>query len=161
MRYAWKIPDAGERQQNVSPPYGGVNLPARSDAIFAAAPDCGRSIVALAMSDRRRGRWRHKAWIDVAKAAVAGDHMRRAFFDAAKFAIPHHVAGAEILHRAPRRIAEAAGVARRHAKAHRCRKSGRRQCRSKDDRHSAKFKPPRRRRKTRPPTAALLKRVPG
>jgi hypothetical protein len=78
--------------------------------------------MALAMSDRRRSRRRHKAWIDVAEAAVAGDHMRRAFLDAAKFAIPHHVAGAEILHRAPRRIAEAAGVARRHAKAHRCRK---------------------------------------
>jgi len=37
MRHAWKIPYAGERQQNVSPPYGGVNLPARCAEIFAAA----------------------------------------------------------------------------------------------------------------------------
>ena len=37
--------------------------------------------MALAMSNRRRGRWRHKAWIDVAKSAISGDHMRRAFLD--------------------------------------------------------------------------------
>jgi hypothetical protein len=65
---------------------------------------------ALAMLDRRRVRRRHKARIDVAEAAVAGDHLRRAFLDAAEFAVPHHVAGAEILHCAPWRIAEAAGV---------------------------------------------------
>jgi hypothetical protein len=60
--------------------------------------------------DRRYGSRRHKTWIDVAKAAIAGDHVRRARLGAGKFAIPHHVAGAEILHRAPRRIAEAAGM---------------------------------------------------
>ena len=76
------------------------------------------------MLDRRGVRRRHEAWIDVAEAAIAGNHMRRAFLDAAKFAVPHHVAGAEILHRAPRRIAEAAGVARGRTKADRCRKSG-------------------------------------
>jgi hypothetical protein len=116
--------------------------------------------VASAMSDRRPGRRRHEAWIDIAEAAIAGDHVRRAFFGSAKFAIPHHVAGTEILHRAPWRIAEAAGVARRHAKADRCGKSGRRQGRSEDDRHDAEFKPPRYRRKARPPTAVLPKRVP-
>jgi hypothetical protein len=74
---------------------------------------------ALTMFDRRRVMRRHKAWIDVAKTAIAGDHMRRAFFGSAKFAIPHHVAGAEILHRAPRRIAEAAGLGGGNATAHR------------------------------------------
>jgi hypothetical protein len=54
--------------------------------------------VAFAMFERRRVRRRRKAWIDVAEAAIAGDHVRSAFFRGAKFAIPHHVAGAEILH---------------------------------------------------------------
>ena len=62
------------------------------------------------MLDRRGVRRRHEAWIDVAETTIAGNHMRRAFLDAAEFTIPHDVAGAEILHRAPRRIAEAAGV---------------------------------------------------
>jgi hypothetical protein len=111
--------------ENVSPPHDGVNLPARCDEISGAALE--RSRVALAMPGRRcRGR-RHKARIDIAEAAIAGDHMRRAFFDSAKFAIPHHVAGAEILHRAPRRVTEAAGVSGRNA--HRRRQQGgRRQC---------------------------------
>jgi len=89
------------------------------------------------MLDRRCVRRRHKAWIDVAEAAIAGDHMRCAFLGSAEFAIPHHVAGAEILHRAPRRIAEAAGVARGHTNC--CRKSDRRQCRSEADCHGAKI----------------------
>src|SRR5580704_7591876 len=59
---------------------------------------------------RRRGIWRGPAWIEVAKTAIAGDHVRHAFLDGAKLAIPLHVAGAEILHRAPRRIADGAGV---------------------------------------------------
>src|ERR1700724_129298 len=116
------------------------------------------------MLDRRSVRRRHEAWIDVAETAIAGNHMRRAFLDTAEFTIPHHVAGAEILHRAPRRIAEAAGVARRRTKANRCRKSRGRQCRSeadchgprlswRQDCHGAEFKPPRCRCKTRPPTA--------
>src|SRR5580704_12135817 len=66
--------------------------------------------VALAMLDRRGVRRRHKAWIDIAETTIAGNHMRRAFFDAAEFAIPNDVAGAEILHRAPWRVAETAGV---------------------------------------------------
>jgi hypothetical protein len=86
---------------------------------------------------------RHKSWINVAKTAIAGDHMRRAFFGAAEFAIPHHVAGAEILHRAPRRIAEAAGVACRPAENDRCRNSKGR-CRSEADCHGAKSTPPQR-----------------
>ena len=69
------------------------------------------------MLDRRGVRRRHEAWIDVAETTIAGNHMRRAFLDAAEFAIPHHVAGAEILHRAPRRIAEAAGVSGANAEA--------------------------------------------
>jgi len=103
------------------------------------------------MLDRRGVRRRHKAWIDVTETTIAGDHMRHAVLDTAEFTIPHHVAGAEILHRAPRRIAEAAGVARGRTKANRCRKSGGRQCRSEDDCHGAKFKPPRWRCKARRP----------
>lgn len=81
------------------------------------------------MLRRRRVSRRHEAWIDVAKAAIAGDHLRHALLDAAKFAIPLHVAVAEVLHRAPRRIAEAAGVGGRYADAHRRRqKSGHGQC---------------------------------
>src|SRR6202030_4072390 len=72
---------------------------------------------ALAMLDRRGVRRRHKARVDVAETAIAGNHMRRAFLDAAEFTIPHYVAGAEILHRAPRRIAEAAGVGCANAEA--------------------------------------------
>src|SRR5580692_11985277 len=94
---------------------------------------------ALAMLDRRGVRRRHKAWIDIAETTIAGNHMRRAFFDAAEFAIPNDVAGAEILHRAPRRIAEAAGVARGRTKANCCRKSGGRQCRSEAGCHGAKI----------------------
>jgi len=62
----------------------------------------------------------------IAEAAVAGDHVRHAFLDAAEFAIRHHVAGAEILHRAPWRIAEAAGVGGRSAH-RRCPQAGDRQ----------------------------------
>jgi hypothetical protein len=81
------------------------------------------------MFDRRYGRRRHEAWIDVAEAAIAGDDVGRARLGAAKFAIPHHVASAEILHRAPWRIAEAAGVGGRYADAHRRRyQTGHRQC---------------------------------
>ena len=69
------------------------------------------------MLDRRGVRRRHEAWIDVAKTTIAGNHMRCAFLDTAEFAVPHHVAGAEILHRAPRRIAEAAGVSGANAEA--------------------------------------------
>jgi len=69
------------------------------------------------MAWRRPVSRRHETRIDVAEAAIAGDHVRRAVFDGAKFAIPHHVAGAEILHRAPRRIAEAAGVGCANAEA--------------------------------------------
>src|SRR5580658_7698959 len=104
--------------ENVSPPHDGVNLPARCHEISGAAPDCGRSIVVLAMFDRRYGRRRHEAWIDVAEAAIAGDDVGRARLGGAKFAIPHHVASAEILHRAPRRIAVAAGLGGRNAGAH-------------------------------------------
>jgi hypothetical protein len=111
------------------------------------------------MLDRRGVRRRHKAWIDVAETTIAGNHMRRAFLDAAEFTIPHDLAGAEILHRAPRRIAEAAGVARGHTKADRCRKSGGgRQCRSEADCHGAKIvmapNLSRRDVDARPPTAA-------
>ena len=91
------------------------------------------------MLDRRGVRRRHKARIDIAETAIAGNHMRGAFLDTAEFTIPHHVAGAEILHRAPRRIAEAAGVARGRTKANRCRNSGGRQCRSEADCHGAKI----------------------
>src|SRR4029077_4932474 len=70
---------------------------------------------AFAVFERRRRNRRHEARIEVAEAAVAGDHVRHAFLDAAEFAIRHHVAGAEILYRAPRRIAEAAGVGGRSA----------------------------------------------
>lgn len=95
---------------------------------------------ALAMLDRRGVRRWHKAWIDVAETAIAGNHMWRAFLDTAEFTIPHHVAGAEILYRAPRRIAEAAGVGGGRTKANRCRKSGGgRQCRSEADCHGAKI----------------------
>jgi hypothetical protein len=66
--------------------------------------------VTLAVSGRRYGNRRHKTWIDIAEAAIAGDDVRCARLGTAKFAIPHYVAGAEILHCAPRRIAEAAGV---------------------------------------------------
>jgi hypothetical protein len=66
--------------------------------------------VAFAVFDRRYGNRRHKTWIDIAEAAIAGDDVRCALLGGAKFAIPHHVAGAKVLHRAPRRIAEAAGV---------------------------------------------------
>ena len=112
---------------------------ARFDTIAGAI----LSGAAFAVFHRRRVSRRHKTWIDVAKTAIAGDHMRRAFLDTAEFAIPHHVAGAEILHRAPWRIAEAAGVARGSAKADRCRNSKGRQCRSEADCHGAKSKPPR------------------
>jgi hypothetical protein len=116
--------------------------------------------VALAMLDRRGVRRRHEAWIDVAKTTIAGNHMRRAFLDTAEFAVPHDVAGAEILHRAPRRIAEAASVARGRTKANRRRKSGDRQCRSEADCHGAKIvmvpSLSRRDVDARPPSAAAL-----
>src|SRR5580692_2087794 len=101
-----EIPRKSFCDETVSPPHGGVNLRRCSMQMSGAA----FSGVAFAVFDRRRVSGRHKAWIDVAKTAIAGDHIRRAFRGAAEFAIPHHVAGAEILHRAPRRIAEAAGV---------------------------------------------------
>ena len=65
----------------------------------------------FAMPGQRRRCVLRPGRIEIAETAIAGNHMRRAFLDAAEFTIPHHVAGAEILHRAPRRIAEAAGVA--------------------------------------------------
>ena len=45
------------------------------------------------MLDRRGVRRRHEARIDVAETTIAGNHMRRAFLDAAEFTIPHDVAG--------------------------------------------------------------------
>ena len=72
--------------------------------------------MALAVFDRRRVRLWHKAWVDIAKAAIARDDVGHAFLDGAKLAIPLHIAGAEILHRAPRRIADGAGVSGANAK---------------------------------------------
>ena len=65
-----------------------------------------------------RGDRRRPARVDVAKAAIAGDHFRLALRDRLVLAIPHHVAGAEILYRAPRRVADGTGLARRHANQH-------------------------------------------
>jgi hypothetical protein len=53
--------------------------------------------------------------IEVAAAAVAGDHCRLALFGGHEFAVPDDVSGAEILHGAPWRVADRAGVARRRA----------------------------------------------
>ena len=50
--------------------------------------------------------------IEIAKAAIAGDHCRLALLGALEFAIPDHVAGAEILHRAPRPVADRTGACR-------------------------------------------------
>src|ERR1700730_15760525 len=61
--------------------------------------------LALAAIRARRRRRRTRPRVEIAEAAVAGDHVRHAFFDCTIFAIPDHVA-AEILHRAPRRVAE-------------------------------------------------------
>ena len=62
--------------------------------------------------------------IEIAAAAVAGDHRRLALLDSREFAIPNDVAGAEVLHSAPRRVADRAGVARRGADKERGSKSG-------------------------------------
>ena len=60
-------------------PHGGMNLRLVSMNIG------GRFFqqTVLAMLDRRGVRRRHKAWIDVAETTIAGNHMRRAFLDAA------------------------------------------------------------------------------
>jgi hypothetical protein len=80
------------------------------------------SRVSLAiMAGRRPVSRRNKTRIDVAEAAIAGDHVWHARLDGAKLAIPLHVAVAKTLHRAPRRIADGAGVGGRNAGAHNCR----------------------------------------
>jgi hypothetical protein len=66
-------------------------------------------------------RWRHRlilrpGRIEIAEAAIAGDHRRLALLDALEFAVPDHISAADILHRAPRRIADCAGMARRGEK---------------------------------------------
>ena len=66
-------------------------------------------------------RWRRRLIlrprrIEIAEAAIAGDHRRLALLGALEFAIPDHISGADILHRAPRRIADRAGTARRGEK---------------------------------------------
>jgi len=62
--------------------------------------------------DRRRHRLiLRPRRIEIAEAAIAGDHRRLALLRTPEFAVPDHLAGAEALHRAPRRVADRAGTA--------------------------------------------------
>ena len=54
--------------------------------------------------------------IDVAKTAIAGDHVRHAGVEGLVLAVPVHFAGTDVDHRAPRRIA-VTRVAWRHSQA--------------------------------------------
>src|SRR5580692_7256422 len=66
---------------------------------------------------------RHIGWIDIAKSAIAGDDIRHAGVEGLILAIPIHFAGADIHHRAPRRVA-VTGMARRHSEAQERRRAG-------------------------------------
>ena len=75
------------------------------------------------------GRWRHRlilrpGRIEIAEAAIAGDHRRLALLGALEFAVPDHISAAEILHRAPRCIADRAGIARWRVRDQRAAKRG-------------------------------------
>src|SRR5580704_18259473 len=82
-----------------------LGLDPRMDTGFRKRSCSTEMLTRLALAAIRARRRRSRPRIEIAKTAVAGDHVRRAFFDCTIFAIPDHVA-AEILHRAPRRVAE-------------------------------------------------------
>jgi hypothetical protein len=87
-------------------------------------------------------RWRHRlilrpGWIEIAEAAIAADHRRLALLDALEFAVPDHISAAEILHRAPRRIADRAGAAWRGEKQQQAAECGGQEYRRSESRRSA------------------------
>jgi len=71
--------------------------------------------------------------IEVAEAAIAGDDIRRTFFDRTILTIPKHITVAKRDDRAPRRIAE--GAAGGNIERYRHRNNGRRRHQFDDDFH--------------------------
>lgn len=61
-------------------------------------------LAVFGMRDGTSGWWRPPR-VELAKAAIAGEHVRHAFFDSAVFALPFDVAGADVDDRAPGGVA--------------------------------------------------------